>query len=103
MRIEGESGRSGQPVRLADAIRQLLQSYRIESRFDEARLVEAWENLVGKPIARRTRKVYVRNKVLFVEMESAALRQDMNLHRQKLMELIRSQFGESAIREIRII
>lgn len=103
MKIESGSGRQNEPVRLAEAIRRLLRSYRLESQFDEARLVDSWAALVGKPVARRTRKVYVKNQILFVEMESAALKQDMSLHKEKLMDLIRAQFGETAIREIRIL
>src|SRR6187399_1989479 len=60
----------GNAVHVGAAIRQLLNSYHIASKFDEANLVTSWERLVGKPIAKRTKKVFIKNKVLFVELDS---------------------------------
>jgi predicted nucleic acid-binding Zn ribbon protein len=80
-------------VRLGDAIQELLKTYRIKSKFDEANLVQSWERLVGKPVAKRTKKVYVRNKVLFVELDSAAMKQDLNLHKAQILELFTREFG----------
>ena len=44
-----------QPI--GEAIRNLLNSYNLTNRFDETNIVTSWERLVGKPIARRTKKV----------------------------------------------
>lgn len=56
---------------VGEAIRSLLNSYRLESKFDEAALVSSWERLVGAPIAKRTKKVFIKDHTLFVEFKSA--------------------------------
>lgn len=89
-------------VRLGDAIQELLKTYHIKSKFDEANLVQSWERLVGKPVAKRTKKVYVRNKVLFVELDSPAMKHDLTLHKPQILELFRREFG-NVIEEIIIM
>ena len=42
---------------MGEAIRELLGSYRLTSRFDEAKLIGSWERMAGKPIARRRKSI----------------------------------------------
>ena len=88
---------------IGDAIQELLRSYRIKSKFDETTLVSSWERLVGKPVAKRTRKVSIRNKVLFVELDSPAMKNDLNLHKTQIIGLFEKEFGKDIIKEIVIM
>lgn len=85
---------------LGGAIRELLNSYHLSNKFDEANLISSWERLAGKPIARRTRKIFIKNKVMFVELDSPAMKHDFNLHKNHVLELFRKEFGAGVINEI---
>jgi predicted nucleic acid-binding Zn ribbon protein len=88
---------------IGEAIQELLRSYRLKSKFDETTLVSSWERLVGKPIAKRTKKVSVRNKVLFVELDSPAMKNDLNFHKSQIIALLEKEFGKDIIKEIIIM
>lgn len=88
---------------IGDAIQELLRSYHLKSKFDEATLVGSWEKLVGKPVAKRTKKVSVRNKVLFVELDSPAMKNDLNLHKRQIIARFEKEFGKDIITEIVIM
>ena len=90
----------GNTMHIGQAIQQLLTKYHIKSKFDEANLVSSWERLVGKPIAKRTKKVYIRNKVLFVELNSPSLKHDLSLHKSKILDILKKEFGNEAVQEI---
>lgn len=90
-----------QPV--GEAIRDLLKSYHLTTKFDEATLVNSWERMVGKPIAKRTKKVFIRDKVLFVEFDSPTMRHDFTLHKVHVLELFKKEFGSQVITEIIIM
>ena len=85
---------------MGQAIRELLNSYRLTSKFDEANLVSSWERLAGKPIARRTKRVSIRNKVLFVELDSPSMKHDFSLHKAQVLELFKKEFGADIITDI---
>ena len=82
---------------IGQAIRDLLNSYNLSNRFDEATLLASWERIVGKPLARRTKKVYMRNKVLVVEFDSPTIRKDFEFHKDEVLAVFRKEFGENLI------
>ena len=85
---------------VGSAIRDLLNSYRLSTKFDEAKLLDSWERMVGKPIARRTKKMFIKNKVLFVEFDSPTMRHDFSLHKAQVLEMFKKEFGDGVITEI---
>jgi predicted nucleic acid-binding Zn ribbon protein len=90
-------------VHIGDAIQELLKTYHIKSKFDEANLVQSWERLVGKPVAKRTKRVVVKNKVLFVELDSPSMKHDLNFHKSQILELFAREFGKGVIAEMVIM
>ena len=91
-------GEEFQPV--GSAIRNLLNSYNLSTKFDEASLINSWERIAGRPIAKRTRKIFIRNKVLFIEFDSPTMRHDFSLHKQQVLDMLQKEFGAGIITEI---
>ncbi|MBL6446890.1 DUF721 domain-containing protein [Fulvivirga sp. 29W222] len=85
---------------VGEAINDLLEGYRLRGRFDEARLVSSWERLMGKTIANRTGKIFIKNKVLFVEINSAPLKHELNLSKTKIIDIFEREIGREVIGEI---
>jgi predicted nucleic acid-binding Zn ribbon protein len=85
---------------MGEAIRNLLNSYRLSTKFDEANLIASWERLAGKPIARRTKRIQIRNKVLFVELDSPSMKHDFSLHKGQVLEMFQKEFGAGVITDI---
>lgn len=88
---------------VGDAIRQLLQQYHLKPKFDEANLIASWEKLVGKPIAKRTKKIYVRNKVLFIELDSPSMKSDLSFHKNEIIRIVNTEFGSEMLKEMVIM
>lgn len=95
-----KQGGSGEATHIGQAINDLLSQYHIKSKFDAANIVGSWERLVGKPIAKRTKKVFLKDKVLFVQVESASMKHDISLHKSHIVEIFQKEFGSDVIREI---
>jgi predicted nucleic acid-binding Zn ribbon protein len=85
---------------VGQAIRNMLNTYRLGNKYDEANIIDSWERLVGKPIASRTKKVFIKNKVLFVEFDSPTMRHDFSLHKAEVLDIFRKEFGDGVIQEI---
>ena len=88
---------------VGQAIRSLLNSYRIESKFDEASLIASWERLVGVPIAKRTQKVFIKDHILFVQFKSPSMKNDFLLHKPKVLEVFQKEFGQNVVKDIVIL
>ena len=87
-------------MHIGQAINDLLSSYHIKGKYDAANIVGSWERLVGKPIARRTKKVFLKDRVLFVQIESAAMKHDISLHKGHILEIFQKEFGAEVVKGI---
>lgn len=95
--------KDGNSMHIGQAIQKLLNSYHIKAKFDEANLVGSWERMVGKPVAKRTKKVFIRNKVMFVELDSPSMKSELSFHKKEIIDLFQKEFGPDIINEIVIM
>ncbi len=85
---------------LKQAIDELLNTYQLRTKFNETYLVTYWEQLMGKGIASRTGKLYVKDKKLYVQIHSAPLKNELLLAKSKVIALINREMGEEVIDEV---
>lgn len=87
-------------IHISQAIQELLKTQHLKPKFDEASVVVSWERIVGKSIAKRTRRIFIRDKVLFVELQSPALKHDLSFHKSGMLEVLQKEFGKDVVKEI---
>ena len=62
---------------MAEAIRAFLKESKLEKPLKERQLVSSWESLLGKSIARATRKIYIKDGKLYVFLTSSVIRNEL--------------------------
>jgi predicted nucleic acid-binding Zn ribbon protein len=85
---------------LKDAIDALLSVYKLQNQFDETSIEANWAEIMGKPIAARTTKVYAKNQKLYLQIDSAPLKKELVMAKQKMIELINKHAGKTVIQEV---
>ena len=85
---------------LKEAIEKLLHTYKLKSKVQEAHLVNAWERIMGKLIERHTRDLYIKNKKLYVKLDSAVVRQELSYARSKVLERVNEELGAGVVEEV---
>lgn len=93
-------GRKSEPETIGSAIQDFLKAFKIEDRFAETNLINSWERVMGAPIAKRTEKIYIRDKKLFVYLTSAPLRHELNMQRDKILVMLTKEFGQPIVNEV---
>jgi len=91
-------------VTLKEAINQLFKAYPfIKDKVNENKITEIWEKAMGKMIAKRTKSIILRKKVLTIEINSASLRNELSYAKEKILKIINAEFEEVIVEEIRIM
>lgn len=90
----------------AQSIGEILREFfaqnpEIGRRLDEVRLVHAWREVLGPGVAQATREAYVRGARLHVVLDSAVLRSELMMWRDRLVRTLNERVGTDVIREIR--
>jgi predicted nucleic acid-binding Zn ribbon protein len=85
---------------LGDAIRQFLHSYHLEDKLNETKVIQSWGKIVGPMVEKHTSGLYIRNRILFVTVDSAALRQELSYSRSKLVIALNEEVKTNVLDDI---
>jgi hypothetical protein len=94
------SKRNNKALPLKQAIEDMLDMYKLRSKFNETYIVAYWEQIMGLPISSRTTEIYIKQKKLFVQLDSAPLRNELLLAKSKIVSLINKEVGEDIIDDV---
>ena len=85
---------------LGEVIRELLSSYRLEGKLNQARIIEAWPEVTGKMITNHTKDIYFKGSKLFVKIDSPALKNELSYSKGKIIEELNKVVGEEIVADI---
>ena len=85
---------------LGDLIKEFYEQHRGSDYLDEVKLINSWPKVVGPFIASHTIDLCIKNKVLFVSVDSDALRNELGYSKSLLMKNLNERVGKEVISEI---
>jgi len=85
---------------LRKTIDQLLRAYGYQDQLDEIEIIKVYEDLVGQMFANHTQKIAVKNRKLFVKLDSASLKQELNYVKEGVVERLNKNLGRNLIDKI---
>lgn len=93
-------GRNSNEFKLGDALRQMMKTYKLEGRLKETHLINSWGKVVGRMIDQHTSNLYIKDKKLFVQVDSAALRNELSYAKTKIITALNKEAGGEVIVDI---
>ncbi len=85
---------------LKEALEQMMQVYKIKRKFDETGIIAHWPQLVGKAVANRTKELFIRDKKLFLRIESSVIKNELMMMRAQIIDKINEEAQSILIEEI---
>jgi predicted nucleic acid-binding Zn ribbon protein len=92
--------RRSKTISLAEAMQDYIKEMKLGDKLREVGILDSWENTVGKAIASRTTKVYIRDGVLYVYLKSSIVRNELMMIREALREKLNERAGAEVIKDI---
>lgn len=78
----------------------MLHVYKLRRKFDETALIVAWPEMMGSAVANRTKDIFIRDRKLFIRLESAVIKNDLMMMRSNIIEKMNEMAGSNVIDEI---
>lgn len=88
---------------VGDVVRVLLRQQGLEGPLNEYRLIQSWTDVLGKPIERYTRDLYIRGQTLYVRLSSSVLKNELMMQRSMLVQNLNAAVGAQVITDIRFV
>lgn len=87
-------------ITLGEAIDKMVKELRLKPRMDEMRIKQGWERIMGKPIARYTSHISLKGGKLYIKIENAPLKQELNYGRDKMRDLLNRELEGEVVKEV---
>lgn len=92
--------RKSNSANMKTLIDKLIRSYGLESKMQELDVMSEWENIVGKMIARHTKDIQIRNKILYITLDSAPLKHELLMSKTRIIELVNEKSGKQLVEDV---
>jgi predicted nucleic acid-binding Zn ribbon protein len=88
--------RRSRTISLAEDIKEM----NLEGKLLEVNLINSWEEIVGKAISTRTSRVFIKDHVLFIHLNSSVARNELMMLKEALREKLNARSGQEVIKDI---
>lgn len=85
---------------IKDVVSDYLKENELGGKLDEQEMIRLWYEITGKMVANATRSVSIRNRKMFVKIESSVIRNEISMIREGLIRELNSRFPEPLIDDI---
>ncbi|MGA1978100.1 MAG: DUF721 domain-containing protein [Bacteroidales bacterium] len=92
--------RRSKTITLAEAVNDFIREMNLGEKLKETDLINSWEEIVGKAISSRTSRIYIKEHVLYVHLNSSVARNELLMLRQALKEKLNDRAGSEVITDI---
>ncbi len=85
---------------LSDILAEFSKDKKFDTKLMETRLIDNWGQMLGPVIDNATQKVYICNRVLFVHIESAVVKNELFMMRSQIVDALNKSVGAKIIDSI---
>ena len=92
--------RRSKTITLAEAVNDFIKEMNLGEKLSEVGVINSWEEIVGKAISSRTSKIYIKDHILYVHLNSSVVRNELLMLRETLKEKLNEKAGAEVIKDI---
>ncbi len=86
--------------KISDVIKEALKQDNLEKGIHESRAVQKWPEVLGPVVARATHRLYIKNGVLFVELTSSVIRNELMMWKDNIIINLNQAIGADIVKDI---
>ena len=83
-----------------ELLHDYLDAIDVHKTRKQAKLINSWPEVVGLAVAKRTAGMYIKNRVLFVQMNSSIARSELLMIREGILKALNDRVGMKLIDDI---
>ena len=85
---------------ISDVLKDFITVNHLQTGLDKISVKDAWENVMGKPIVKYTTNIVLERDVVFVQLSSSVLREELSYGKEKIIKMLNEELGKDLITKI---
>lgn len=92
--------RHAENISIGDALKEFIQTNRLEKGLDGVNAKMAWKKMMGVAISKYTTDVRLDGDTLHVQLSSSVLREELSYGKEKIIKLLNEELGKDLIKKL---
>ena len=88
---------------LGAAIELFLKQNRLDKKIDSSSLTVNWKEIAGEMIAKHTTRLFLKDHTLFIQVDSAALKNELHFLKSQLIQNVNRYLKKELIKELVVL
>ncbi len=90
-------------ISIKQAVEKWIEVHKLRQKFDESSVVTFWEKIIGPYIAKRTQRIWIKDKKLYVKVESAVVKHELAINRRQIIGRVNEHIGQVIVEDFVIL
>ncbi|GJM62164.1 DUF721 domain-containing protein [Persicobacter diffluens] len=86
-----------------ESFAEYLKEFRLKDKYQATQVVSSWPELMGQAINSRTDKIFLNEGILYVKLNSSAMRQELAIAKQRVLEILWERFPKEIVYDVRFM
>ncbi|WP_298555281.1 DUF721 domain-containing protein [uncultured Algibacter sp.] len=92
--------RNNENLSISDALKEFVETNKLEKGLDKVNVADAWEKLMGNGINNYTTAVSLERETLYVQLSSSVLREELSYGKEKIINMLNEELGKEIIKKL---
>ncbi|MCZ8228384.1 DUF721 domain-containing protein [Flavobacterium sp.] len=85
---------------VGDVLKHIIEVNKLQTGLNQIDVREAWKNLMGNGVNHYTKNVILKGTVLYVELSSSVLREELSHGKSKIIKMINEELRRDVVRDV---
>jgi len=94
------SKRHNEHVKISDALKEFVETNRLQSGLDKINVADAWVSVMGNGVNSYTSAVKLERNTLYVQLNSSVLREELSYGKEKIIVMLNEAMGKDLIKKL---
>ena len=100
MKDLNEYKRDGNAQPMKEVFDKLMKAYQLHSKMNELDVLHKWEEMMGKAVALRTTDLKIKDRILYITLNSSVMRDELQHGKQVIIERVNQTAGSRIIEDV---
>ena len=92
--------RIGDNGNMSDALKNFIDANRLQKGLDKVSIEDAWHSVMGNAISKYTTAIKLDREILYVQLSSSVLREELSYGKTKIIDMINLEMGKQIITKL---
>ena len=85
---------------VGEVLKYIIKDNKLQAGMDQISVKEAWKSLMGNGVNSYTKNVLLKGTVLYVELSSAVLREELSFGKDKIIAMLNEELRRDIVKEV---